>query len=369
MHACSAVAVRANAARARLRAAMLARIWSRLGGVVAFALVLLVPAFPAWRPDVAKAQAPGGIPATGELVHVRVGKLVLTAPPAAARVLNPLAVHAQRILPALAIDLGIEPSTRFEMYVMPPGVPDDPALDALNRVAPPWAAGFMLPSQRIGVIRIAQASRYPYGTLEAVLAHETTHLLLHDAVGDRIPLWFNEGVATLEGRRWSLEDAMVYSGGLLTSDLPALDELDAAFHASESEARLAYAASFAFVSESVRLGGPGFLRRVIEETRRRPFPDAWRAVTGTTLEQAERSWRRRSLLRYRWIPIVTASSTLWLLISFLAIGAIARRRARQRAVREAWARAEAFEAELPEGWDLPAAPEDAPAPPRGPPPP
>src|SRR5262245_28327491 len=56
-------------------------------------------------------------------------------------------------------------------------------LRPIDRAAPPWAAGYMIPSLRLGAVRLAQASQYPYGTLESALAHEATHMLLHDAVG------------------------------------------------------------------------------------------------------------------------------------------------------------------------------------------
>jgi hypothetical protein len=234
------------------------------------------------------------------------------------------------------------------MVLIPPGVLRDSDLIRLNAAAPPWAAGFTLPALRIGAIRVAAASQYPYGTLESVLAHEATHMLLHDAADGRLPLWFEEGVATWQGRKWSLEDVVVYSGALLTSDLPRLAELDSAFHSSAGEAQLAYAASFAFVSRAVRSHGPHFLREMLREAGRRPFAEAWQAVTGASLEATETAWRRDSLIRYRWLPVLTASSTLWVGISLLAMVAGARRRARAQKMREQW-RAEEENLEGSEG--------------------
>jgi len=275
-----------------------------------------------------------------EWTRTSVGLLSLEAPAGHERVLSSLASRAAEILPRVEEDLGIRAKRRYRMVLIPTGLHRDSALARLDALAPPWAAGFMMPSQRLGAIRAAQAARYPYGTLESVLAHEVAHLLLHDAAAQRLPPWFQEGVATWVGRRWSLEDAMVYSGALLTTSLPRLAELEGFFDASAGEARLAYATSFSFVSWSIGRHGPTLPREVVRAAHTLPFAEAWRAVTGGSLADAEASWRRSSLIRFRWIPALMASSTLWIGITFLAVLAGIRRRARARRVREQWAREE-----------------------------
>lgn len=282
--------------------------------------------------------------------EARVGLMTLETPPGGERALRTLAARATQILPDLETDLGIRYRAPFRMFLIPESGPGaDSGLISLDAAAPEWAAGYMIPSQRVGAIRAAQASRYPYGTLESVLAHEATHLLIHDSGAQGIPLWFDEGVATWEGRRWSLADAMIYSGSLLTSDLPSLAGLDPLFHATAAEAELAYAASFAFVSRSVHQHGHGFVRDLLRESQHSSFPVAWRRVAGRSLEEDEASWRRDSLIRYRWLPILTASSTLWIGITFLALFVGARRRERARRQREAWASDEDEPLEWAEG--------------------
>lgn len=288
-----------------------------------------------------------------EAKEARVGLMTLAGPPGTERTVESLATRAVTILPALEADLGVRFRQRFLMYVIPESGPSDSLIVALDAGAPEWAAGYLVPARRVGAIRVARSSRYPYGTLEAVLAHEATHMLLHDAGTRDLPLWFQEGVATLEGRRWSLEDVMVYSSGLLTSDLPSLAGLDSSFHATAAEAELAYAASFAFVSRAARRNGDGFLRRLLRAARDRPFAAAWHDVAGVSLEESERAWRRDSLIRYRWIPIVTASSTLWIAITVLALLVAARRRQRMLQQREMWRREEAEEAQEPEEPETP----------------
>ena len=267
----------------------------------------------------------------------RIGLCSLEAPASAEPSLRFLADRAGHVLPEVERGLGLHPAALYHMVLIPPGAAGDSDLVRLDRAAPPWAAGFMIPERRIGAIRIAAASRYPYGTLESVLAHEAAHLLVHDAAGDLVPRWFDEGVATWQGRRWTLEDAMIYSRSLLTSDLPPLAALDTSFTGSEWEAQRAYAAAFSFVAWTVRRHGADALGAVVRATRRRGFAGAWLATTGEPLARSESAWRRESLLRYRWVPIVMTSSTLWAAISLLALGAGIRKRAQARRARALWA--------------------------------
>ena len=283
--------------------------------------------------------------------RTRIGLLGLEAAPGAEQAFRLLASEAPGIMRQVESDLDIRPARFYRIVLVPPSGARDPYIEQLDTEAPPWAAAFMVPRLRIGVIRTAEASRYPYGTLEATLAHEATHQLLFDAVGGRIPLWFNEGVATLQGRRWSFVDMVVHSTALLTSRLPPLAQLDAAFHADDSKAQLAYSASFGFVSWARNRYGPVFIRSVLREVRTRPFDAAWRsAAGGRTLEEDEQAWRRVTVLRYRWLPIVTASSTLWIVVMLLALAAGLRKRARAQRLREQWDREDAEEDERAEAW-------------------
>ncbi|MBI4169715.1 MAG: class I SAM-dependent methyltransferase [Acidobacteria bacterium] len=129
---------------------------------------------------------------------------------------------------------------------------------------------------------------------------------------------------------------VVWSSSLLTRRLPELGELDAAFDASEERARAAYAASFDFLTWTVRRHGPGVVHDIVREAAGRPFPEAWEAATGASLASSEAEWRRSSLLLYRWVPALTGTGALWAGITLLALAAGARRRARSCAIRERW---------------------------------
>ncbi len=312
-------------------------------GMIAAAMLATMPAAapaPGEAPRVEDAPAANEPAPTGEsagpLITVEVGACALQAPPALRVTLEALARQAKGLLPRVEDELGIRPAARYRIVLIPPGALHDQDLRALDLEAPPWAAGFLLPARRVGAIRVAQADSYPYADLASVLAHEATHMLLHDAAGGGLPRWFGEGVATGVERSWGLRDVLVYSSSLLTGALPRLSELDAAFDASDDRARAAYAASFDFLLWTVRRHGEGVVRDIIREAGARPFPQAWEAATGTSLERSEAEWRRGSLLLYRWIPALTGTTTLWIGITLLALFAGARRRARSRAIEARW---------------------------------
>lgn len=275
------------------------------------------------------------------------GLCLLEAPKELSPVLDRLADQAVPLLQRVETELGTGPAAPYRIFLIPrnlpaagsipdPRFPGRPSLPDLDRMAPEWAAGFLLPSRRLGAIRLAEADRYPHADLGSVLAHEATHMILFDAAGNNFPRWFGEGVATGIERSWGMRDILVYSSSLLTGRLPPLAELDAAFDESDDRARAAYAASFDFILWSVKRYGDNVIRDIIREAGSRPFPDAWQAATGATLELSEAEWRRGSLFLYRWIPALTGTTALWSGITLLALFAGARRRARSRAIQERW---------------------------------
>jgi hypothetical protein len=278
----------------------------------------------------------GGGPAPDGWARATVGDAILEAPPGLEAHLRLLARRAAPLLPRLERSLGARAAAPYRIVLIPRDPAGDPAIAALDATAPSWAAGFVLPRRRLGGIRVARADRYPYSDLASVLVHEAAHMLLYDAAGDGLPRWFGEGVATGLEREWGLRDALVYSSSLLVGPLPRLDELDAAFDGNDARARAAYAAAFDFMRTTVREHGAGVVAAIVREAGGRPFPGAWEAATGESLRRAEADWRRGSLVLYRVIPAVTGTGALWGAITVMAFWALARLRARRRAVLARW---------------------------------
>ncbi len=316
------------------------RTMKRLGVGPTVAALVLVCVAPGTRSDMVRAGvAPDSAPPASGWVLLEVGPLGLEGPQESSGRLQALADRARVILPRIEAELGVQPAAPFRIVLIPPGsapqaLPQD--VRDLDAEAPAWAAGYLMAARRQGALRVAAADAYPYSDLASVLAHETTHMLLYDAAGPGLPRWFGEGVATGIERSWGLRDALVYSSSLLTGPLPPLRDLDAAFDAQDDRARAAYAAAFDFMLWTVRSYGQGVVREIVRQSASRPFPEAWRAATGASLERSEAQWRRGSLLLYRWIPALTGTTALWSGITVLALLAAARRRSRARRLLERW---------------------------------
>lgn len=273
-------------------------------------------------------------------IQVAVGQCLLEAMPDDEATARRLATQAEELLQGLEADLGVRPRGPYRIFLIPPGDRRDSEMARLDALAPPWASGFLVARMRTGAIRLDRVHRYPYDDSLSVLLHEATHMLLYDAGGESLPRWFEEGVATWEGRRWGLRDVLVYSSAVLTGELPYLADLDDEFRRSASRARLAYAASFDFVSWSARQYGEDFIPRLLAEAGEQPFSRAWVKATGVPLGRSEAGWRRGSLFLYRWLPLVTGPGSLWLMITLLFLLAGARRRQRSKEIFEGWEREE-----------------------------
>jgi hypothetical protein len=59
-----------------------------------------------------------------------------------------------------------------------------------------------------------------------------------------------------------------------------------------------------------------------------------------TPERFEEKWRAYLDRRYAWIPLITSSTALWVLLMAVAFAAYVARKRRSRRIAEAWAREE-----------------------------
>ncbi len=206
------------------------------------------------------------------------------------------------------------------------------------RRAPSWAVAYAFGGAGLVVLIPSRVPGYPDKTLETVLLHEVAHVLIARAAGHRaVPRWFNEGLAIHGARDWSLEDrarltlATVRRGGV------ALADLERRFQAGSHSAAGAYALSSAFVRFLLDEHGPFVAARILDQTARNlSFPEAFRRATGSTLAvEEQRFWRHLDIWN-KWVPLLSSSTTLWMLITLLALWAFKRRRERDAELIAAW---------------------------------
>ena len=79
------------------------------------------------------------------------------------------------------------------------------------------------------------------GDVTGTLRHELAHLALHQAVRGRVPLWFDEGYATVAAGQWDLFDRLGINLAVARGAIPGLRDLDGELRASRISADVAYA--------------------------------------------------------------------------------------------------------------------------------
>jgi hypothetical protein len=205
------------------------------------------------------------------------------------------------------------------------------------RGVPMWIAGFAAGASNQVVIFPARSPAYPDDTLEDVLRHEVAHVLIWRASAGRpVPRWFNEGLAmSAERRRFEDQTQLLYQ--LITGSRTNLDELDRLFYGGQNDQTRAYVLSGALVQDVLQQHGsraPGeILSRVARGLR---FDAAFEDVTGSSPQKMESEFWDRQKIWTTWVPIIASSTTLWLVITMLAIFAIVMRRRRNRKIEEQW---------------------------------
>jgi hypothetical protein len=215
------------------------------------------------------------------------------------------------------------------------------SVEALS--APSWVAGYALPERGVVVLLAARSPRYPDSSIEDLLRHEVAHVLVGRASNNRpLPRWFHEGVAMIAGLAWGLEEQSRLAATLVRGAEVPMAVVDQRFSGGEGEVRSAYTLSGAFVRDLLRRHGRDAIGATLSGVAAGlPFDEAFARATGTTLAAAESDFWERQTFWYRWVPFLTSSVVLWILITLLALLAMKRRRARDAARMAAWEAQEA----------------------------
>jgi len=256
-------------------------------------------------------------------------QLIVQAPPSLKRAADQVrSVEPARLLDAMRLVGLTDPGPPIQVLLGPEG--SDLAM------VPPWVSGYAYGEQGVIVLLPARAPSYPDSSLEELLRHEVAHVLVARAAGGRpLPRWFHEGLAMIAGLSWGLDDRSQLTLTLVGDGEVSLQRLEQEFQGPN--VRGAYAIAGAFANDLLRRYGDDTAARILAGVARGlSFEDAFKSATEASLGEAERAFWRRQTLWYRWVPLLTSSVTLWLLITLLAIWAMGKRRARDAALRRKW---------------------------------
>jgi hypothetical protein len=224
-----------------------------------------------------------------------------------------------------------------------------PTIETFQRLGPGspwiplWAAGAAFPEHNLIILRSPRAIQRGHIDLPAVFTHEFTHVALGIALRDTpVPVWLAEGLAMYEAREWTFDRTMVLIKAVLAGRLIPLKVLTRSFPLEESEAELAYAESFMFISFLINsMGRDVFHRFILDYSHSGDLRGSLRRAAGLSLEELEQQWLFYLKVRVSWIPILTSAGALWFSVSLIFIYGYFRKRRRAMAKLQEWAETEA----------------------------
>ncbi|TFG89456.1 MAG: hypothetical protein E4H17_00695 [Gemmatimonadales bacterium] len=220
---------------------------------------------------------------------------------------------------------------------------DSLALARLSRGrAPGWGAAVAFPRSRTIMLRADLPN------LEQTLRHELAHLALRSAVRSYLPLWFDEGYATLAAGELGGMIQLELNLAVSLSRVPTLRQLDGLLRGSATDASTAYALAATAVAELMRRPAPGDLSALMDRLEAgEPFALALEAALGLSEERFETLWRRSLRRRYGVITWLAAGG-FWTIVALSVFVVTWHKRERDQPRRAA----------LDLDWNLPALPSE-----------
>ncbi len=233
----------------------------------------------------------------------------------------------------LAMELtGLEqPGPSIRVILAPEGSP-------LAMRVPAWVSGYAAGEAGVIVLLAERVPSYPYGSIEAVLSHELSHVLVARAARGRpVPRWFDEGLAMVVADRWDLEDRARLVWAMVGGRQVSRAELKGLFRQDAASARRAYVLSAAFVRHLLQQWGPQVPGQILALVAQDiPFARAFEQATSVSLAEAEASFWGQQAFWNRWVPIASSSATLWMGITLLVFYAFRKQRQRAALLRQQW---------------------------------
>jgi len=213
--------------------------------------------------------------------------------------------------------------------------------DSLTRGRlPSWSGGAAFP----GVGSVVLLTTGSPSDILVTLRHELAHVALRRRVRHSLPLWFEEGYASVAAGEWGRTQAFQLDWHLLGGAALDLDSVDQALREGAGEAAGAYALATTAVLLLERWGGPRGLEPLIDSLRTAPtFDAALRVTDHLTLDRFNELWAQDVRHRYGWLAALGAATLFWGVTGSLLAVLMWRRRRRDAPRRAA----------LDEGWEVP----------------
>jgi|GEM_PF-2359601 len=182
--------------------------------------------------------------------------------------------------------------------------------------APTWSVGIAYPKKRLIVLR-GDATQGPDEILRT-LRHELAHIFLHNFSDRKIPKWFSEGFSMYFEDKRGLSRSFRLMRQAFTNSYIDIDTLEDSFPDNPLDVQNAYLTSsefFSYLLSEIKEEG---LYKVFEYVKEGlTFKLAIYRVSGKTVTEIEREFKRTSRFRYAWLPAITSTTTIWIFLTFL----------------------------------------------------
>ena len=170
---------------------------------------------------------------------------------------------------------------------------------------PDWGAAVAFPEQRLIIMALLSSGK----SLDQVMRHEVSHIMLGALAREPVPRWFDEGLAMYLADEWSIYDSFRLARGALTGELIPLPRIDFVLSFHSDRAWLAYTESFGAVTTlSERMSREEFAE-VLRALDKRPFDEALAVVTNIRRTAFEEEWLSGARRRY---ALVTLADDMWI---------------------------------------------------------
>jgi hypothetical protein len=298
-------------------------------------------AAPADAPRLAGANVKVPPPPDAYNIH-DAGWIRFAYPPSVRQKVQPLIADANGIRAELSARLGQPVLEQVSVHIArTPG--EMATLAPEGAPYPKYAAGVAY--SRVGLILLTIAPLYPntHHDLGEIFRHELAHLALYDALGSaHVPRWFNEGFAVHASGEGSVARLKTLWTATLADTLIPLRQLHRSFPADPVVASVAYAEAADIARFLLRRQDSQRFVAMIQRIRRgQSFEHALSDAYGTDLAALEHEWREDVAKRYTFWPVLFSGGVIWFGIIGLFVWGWRRRRKRNRATLERWAREEA----------------------------
>lgn len=211
---------------------------------------------------------------------------------------------------------------------------------------PNWVIGFADTKRGVIVLRISSTNIGLYKNIFDVFKHELSHIILKAYLEDnysQLPWWLIEGLAMWQAKEWSIHDSIFLSESLIKGSFLPLREMKMPINRSREEVRQMYTEALSFFLYLRNRFGSELIREALSRVREgQALEDVFQELTHNTLEQIEISWKRSLNIKYKWLPIITSSATLWIFISLLFLISYVRKKKREREILKKWEKEDFF---------------------------